>query len=173
MICKKKHFLKTSFVLFRTSAHFHKGAPPAGEKKYPPLPLRSRPAGGLERDQRAADADERRRVCLRRLGVLDAPELLTTFEGFGATLEVGLPFLRGAGIPLPAALTLSALDVDGGAINVRGRVTLEPIDYSELARLADELRAAAAAPPRTVTVDATTAEGDGGPPPPGRPALPA
>ena len=55
---------------------------------------------------------------------------------------MGLPFLRGAGIPLPAALTLSALDVDGGAINVRGRVTLEPIDYSELARLADELRAA-------------------------------
>ena len=108
-----------------------------------------------------------------RLVVLDSPELLSTFEGFGATLEVGLPFLRGAGIPLPAALTLSALDVDGGAINVRGRVTLEPIDYSELARLADELRAAAAAPPRTVTVDATTAEGDGGPPPPGRPALPA
>ena len=57
-----------------------------------------------------------------RLVVLDSPELLSTFEGFGATLEEGLPFLRGAGIPLPAALTLSALDVDGGAINVRGRV---------------------------------------------------
>ena len=87
-------------------------------------------------------------------------------------LEVGLPFLRGAGIPLPAALTLSALDVDGGAINVRGRVTLEPIDYSELAR---PPTSCAPPPPRRldVTVDATTAEGDGGPPPPGRPALPA
>ena len=104
-----------------------------------------------------------------RLVVLDSPELRRPSRD-GATLEVGLPFLRGAGIPLPAALTLSALDVDGGAINVRGRVTLEPIDYLELASLADELRAAAAAPPRTVTVDATTAEGAAGRRRRGRPA---
>merc|ERR1719409_213845 len=43
--------------------------------------------------------------------VLDLPELLSSFEGFGAKVELGIPFLRAAGIPLPEALSLTSLSI--------------------------------------------------------------
>ena len=67
-----------------------------------------------------------------RLLVLDRPELLSSFEGFGAKLEVGLPFLRAAGLPLPDDLKLTSLRVDEGAIACDGELTLRPIDYDAL-----------------------------------------
>lgn len=55
----------------------------------------------------------------QRLILLDLPELVSSFEGFGAKLEVGLPFLRAAGIPLPDNVTIERLVVDDGAVKVR------------------------------------------------------
>ena len=69
-------------------------------------------------------------------------------------LEVGLPFLRGAGIPLPAGLTLEQLAVLDGAVTARGSVTLEPLDYSALLEQAQQIQADFAAPAATsATVD--------------------
>ena len=75
--------------------------------------------------------------------VLDRPELVSSFEGFGAKLEVGLPFLRAAGIPLPDDLKLTGLRVDDGAILCDGELTLRPIDYDELLSIATAAAASA------------------------------
>jgi len=86
--------------------------------------------------------------------VLDLPELISTFEGFGAKLEVGLPFLRAAGIPLPECLRLSSLVTDNGALVCEGAIELQPIDYDlALRQLQDIASAAAAAEPNAVTVE--------------------
>lgn len=69
---------------------------------------------------------------LERLVVLDRPELLSAFEGWGARLEVGLPFLRGAGLPLPEGLSLEALDVAEGLVIARGTLQIQPVDYAQL-----------------------------------------
>lgn len=91
---------------------------------------------------------------VERMVVLSRSELLSTFEGLGARLEVGLPFLRGAGIPLPAGLTLEQLAVLDGAVTARGSVTLEPLDYSALLEQAQQIQADFAAPAATsATVD--------------------
>jgi hypothetical protein len=91
-----------------------------------------------------------------RLLLLDAPELVSTFEGFGAKVEMGLPFLRAAGIPLPPDVTLSKIVVDEGAIVCTGAVVLRPIDYARaldtLSELADAY-AARSPPPDAVAVD--------------------
>jgi len=104
--------------------------------------------------------------------VLDSPELLSSFEGFGAKLEVGLPFLRAAGLPLPQPLSLTKLVVDDGAILVEGSLLLEPVDYNDLQQTLAELREAAAQnPPTAVVVDATPEAGRTPPPPPPPPGL--
>lgn len=54
----------------------------------------------------------------QRLVLLDRPELMSSFEGFGAKLEVGLPFLRAAGIPLPDAISIDRILVRDGAVQV-------------------------------------------------------
>ena len=106
---------------------------------------------------------------IERLLVLDMPELLSTFEGFGAKLEVGLPFLRGAAIPLPELLELSSFEVDDGAIVATGSLTLPPLDYDDLASTINELQNAAArqSAPQTITVPARGEEEE--PPPPALP----
>jgi hypothetical protein len=80
--------------------------------------------------------------------VLDFPELISTFEGFGAKLEFGLPFLRAAGIPLPKGLTLGTVSCDDGVLFCAGALELQPIDYDaallQLQELAAEAAAAAA-----------------------------
>ena len=122
-----------------------------------------------------------------RMLVLDAPELISTFEGFGAKLEVGLPFLRGAGVPLPDGLRLNALRVEDGAVSADGTIEIRPLDYDELARELNDLAAAAAAAqrqqppaPSAVAVDVdggafdvdATSEDDTPPGAPSRGALP-
>jgi len=52
----------------------------------------------------------------QRLILLDKPELVSSFEGFGAKVEVGLPFLRAAGIPLPDAVSIDRITVEDGAM---------------------------------------------------------
>ena len=64
--------------------------------------------------------------------ILDSPELVSSFEGFGAKVEVGLPFLRAAGVPLPPDVRLTSLVVSDGAIACRGTVTLRPVDYQSI-----------------------------------------
>jgi len=97
----------------------------------------------------------------QRLILLDKPELVSSFEGFGAKVEVGLPFLRAAGIPLPDAVSIDRITVEDGAMQVDGTVRLQPIDYQELARstqrLREELQDAAAQQPVTVDVESSPA----------------
>lgn len=107
---------------------------------------------------------------VERLIVLRSPELLSTFEGLGAKVEVGLPFLRGAGVPLPDGLDVESLRVEDGAITARGTFQLRPIDYQ---RILDDARAfeqtAARRPPTATTVDAeafVVDDNDGPPAPP-------
>ena len=64
--------------------------------------------------------------------VLDRPELVSSFEGFGAKVEVGLPFLRAAGVPLPPDVRLERVTVSDGAIRCDGTFVLRPIDYEGL-----------------------------------------
>ena len=64
--------------------------------------------------------------------VLDRPELVSSFEGFGAKVEVGLPFLRAAGVPLPPDVNLKQVTVSDGAIRLDGNFVLRPIDYEGL-----------------------------------------
>ena len=86
--------------------------------------------------------------------LLDSPELISSFEGFGAKIELGLPFLRGAGIPLPEPLRLSSIVVDNGGIDVAGAVVLQPINYADIATYLDELqRAAQATTPQAVATE--------------------
>ena len=73
-----------------------------------------------------------------RLVVLDRPELVSSFEGFGAKVEVGLPFLRAAGVPLPADVALRSLIVDDGALRLRGAATIRPVDYEEIVAAAQQ-----------------------------------
>ena len=80
-----------------------------------------------------------------RLVVLDRPELLSSFEGFGAKVEVGLPFLRAAGVPLPDDISLSSLVVDGGSIMLEGKLTIRPVDYDSLLASAQAAAASASA----------------------------
>lgn len=94
-----------------------------------------------------------------RLLVLDRPELLSSFEGFGAKLEVGLPFLRAAGVPLPEDLRLTSLSVDEGAISCDGELTLRPVDYDALLAA---VRAATAAPPPQASASASQRPRGGG-----------
>lgn len=77
--------------------------------------------------------------------VLDTPELISTFEGFGARLEFGLPFLRAAGIPLPNAIDLRSVECDDGALTCEGAIELQPIDYEQALLQLQELAAEAAA----------------------------
>ena len=77
--------------------------------------------------------------------VLDFPELISTFEGFGAKLEFGLPFLRAAGLPLPKGLTLSTVSCDEGVLFCAGALELQPIDYDVALLQLQELAAEAAA----------------------------
>lgn len=91
---------------------------------------------------------------LNNMVLLDSPELISSFEGFGAKIELGLPFLRGAGIPLPNALRLSSVLVDNGGIDVSGAVALQPIDYADLSASLEELqRTAQATPPQAVATE--------------------
>ncbi|KAL3918836.1 MAG: hypothetical protein SGPRY_005858 [Prymnesium sp.] len=114
----------------------------------------------------------------QRLVLLDRPELMSSFEGFGAKLEVGLPFLRAAGIPLPDAISIDRILVRDGAVQVsqvaatagfatqiraeRCVVPVKPIDYEDLARslqrLQDEVQQAASQQPVTVDVEASSEE---------------
>ena len=114
--------------------------------------------------------------------VLDKPELLSSFEGFGAKVELGLPFLRAAGVPLPPDVSIRNLRVDDGAILVEGSYLLKPIDYEALIAIASaaaqELQEASRSgefsrtPPDAVAVDVeATAEPEEPPPSVGR--LPA
>jgi len=64
--------------------------------------------------------------------ILDSPKLLSTFEGFGAKVEVGLPFLRAAGVPLPRDVTLRALTVDSAGLTIEGAYIVKPLDYDAL-----------------------------------------
>lgn len=86
-----------------------------------------------------------------RLLVLDRPELVSCFEGFGAKLEVGLPFLSAAGIPLPEDVALTSLRVADGSITCDGQLTLRPLDYDELLSTAAAAAAAAAPPPASAS----------------------
>tara|TARA_B110001452_G_scaffold264495_1_gene267586 strand:- start:195 stop:1349 length:1155 start_codon:yes stop_codon:yes gene_type:complete len=91
---------------------------------------------------------------LSNMVLLDSPELISSFEGFGAKIELGLPFLRGAGIPLPEPLRLSSIVVDDGAVDVAGAVALQPINYADIAAYLDELqRAAQATTPQAVPTE--------------------
>ena len=47
-------------------------------------------------------------------------------------MELGLPFLRAAGVPLPPDVSIRNLRVDDGAILVEGSYKLKPIDYEAL-----------------------------------------
>eukprot|EP00908_Phaeocystis_cordata_P020345 Transcript_32011.p1 GENE.Transcript_32011~~Transcript_32011.p1 ORF type:complete len:383 (-),score=124.97 Transcript_32011:202-1350(-) len=85
--------------------------------------------------------------------LLVSPELVSSFEGFGAKVELGLPFLRGAGIPVPEPLRLRSLLVDNGGIDVRGSVVLQPIDYADLASALSDLQEAAQSTPQAVSAD--------------------
>lgn len=116
--------------------------------------------------------------------VLDRPELVSSFEGFGAKVEVGLPFLRAAGVPLPPDVKLTRVSVADGAVLCEGTFTLRPVDYDALLAAAAaaaqdlaELQERTAATPRweggdavSVDVEATT---DDPPTPPTAGALPA
>jgi len=107
---------------------------------------------------------------VERLIVLQSPELVSTFEGFGARLEVGLPFLRGAGIPLPEGLNIASLEVEDGAISATGTLELRPIDYATiLAEVQAFQEAAERRAPTATTVDAEAVADDEPPsaPPPG------
>ena len=84
---------------------------------------------------------------------LDRPELVSSFEGFGAKVELGLPFLRGAAIPVPKPLRLRSLVVDNGGIGVEGLVELQPIDYADLASALQELQDAAQNTPQAVPTE--------------------
>lgn len=68
--------------------------------------------------------------------VLDRPELVSSFEGFGAKVELGLPFLRAAGVPLPPDVRLTRVVAADGAIVCDGGFTLRPIDYDGLVAIA-------------------------------------
>jgi len=85
--------------------------------------------------------------------LLDSPELVSSFEGFGAKIELGLPFLRGAGIPVPEPLRLSSLVVDNGGVAIEGTVDLQPIDYADLASALSDLQEAAQNTPQAVPAD--------------------
>lgn len=85
--------------------------------------------------------------------LLVSPELVSSFEGFGAKVELGLPFLRGAGIPVPAPLRLSELVIDNGGIAVKGLFDLQPIDYDDLASALSDLQDAARNTPQAVPAD--------------------
>jgi hypothetical protein len=85
--------------------------------------------------------------------LLDRPELVSSFEGFGAKVELGLPFLRGAAIPVPKPLRLGSLVVDNGGIGVEGLVELQPIDYADLASALQELQDAAQNTPQAVPTE--------------------
>ena len=95
----------------------------------------------------------------QKLVVLDRPELVSAFEGFGAKVEVGLPFLRAAGVPLPPDVALTSLAVSSGEVTLEGELTVRPIDYETILATATELANAAAqasqerAPPDAVAVD--------------------
>ena len=84
---------------------------------------------------------------------LDSPELVSSFQGFGAKIELGLPFMRGAAIPVPKPLRLRSLVVDNGGIAVEGLVDLQPIDYADLASALQELQDAAQNTPQAVSTD--------------------
>jgi len=77
--------------------------------------------------------------------VLDTPELISTFEGFGARLEFGLPFMRAAGVPLPAGILLQSVVCNDGALTCEGTIQLQPIDYDAALLQIQELAAEAAA----------------------------
>lgn len=98
--------------------------------------------------------------------LLVSPELVSSFEGFGAKLELGLPFLRGAGIPVPEPLRLSSLVIDNGGVAIRGTVDLQPIDYADLASALQDLQAAAqnpqAVPSEPGVVDVQSTDGSEG-----------
>jgi len=103
---------------------------------------------------------------VEKLIVLQSPELISTFEGLGAKLEVGLPFLRGAGIPLPQWLDIDSLKVEDGSICASGTVRIQPINYEKLAaELQEYQRSADGRPPAATTVDAdaVVADDDDGP----------
>lgn len=81
--------------------------------------------------------------------------------------QVGLPFLRGAAIPLPERFELGSLQVDDSAIVAQGTLTVPPLDYDDLAsQISEFLNAAAQQTPQTITVPAR----ESGPPPPPPPA---
>lgn len=85
---------------------------------------------------------------------LGSPELVSSFEGFGAKVELGLPFLRGAAIPLPDFLRLKRLQVESGLIRAEGEVVIQPLDYTDLSRTVDEFRSGfQAAEPQSVILD--------------------
>ena len=97
-------------------------------------------------------------------------------------MELGLPFLRAAGVPLPPDVSIRNLRVDDGAILVEGSYLLKPIDYEALIAIASaaaqELQEASRSgefsrtPPDAVAVDVeATAEPEEPPPSVGR--LPA
>ena len=73
-------------------------------------------------------------------------------RGF-AKVELGLPFMRGAGIPVPPPLRLSSLVVDNGGIEAQGAVLLQPIDYADLASALSDLQESARATPQAVSAD--------------------
>ena len=90
---------------------------------------------------------------------VDRPELVSSFEGFGAKVEIGLPFLRAAGVPLPPDVKLTRVTVADGAVLCEGAFTLRPIDYDAL------LTTAAAAAQELQDMqqrDATTPRWEGG-----------
>ena len=118
-----------------------------------PTPLCSSPRQVLQADAEATAADGsvrslqgmRVRTYVRLsqgMILLVSPELVSSFEGFGAKLELGLPFLRGAGIPVPEPLRLSSLVIDNGGVAIRGTVDLQPIDYADLASALQDLQKA-------------------------------
>jgi len=114
--------------------------------------------------------------------VLDSPELVSSFEGFGAKVELGLPFLRAAGVPLPPDVSITRLHVDDGAVSIEGTFTLRPIDYDALLAIANaaaqELQQTSASgaqqrrPPEAVAVDVEVTGGADDEPPPTARRLP-
>jgi hypothetical protein len=94
----------------------------------------------------------------RRLLVLDRPELLSTVEGFGAKVEVGLPFLLAAGVPLPEDVALTEIAVEDGALRCEGELTIQPVDYGIILDAANAAAAAAAQEPRRPPPSAVTVE---------------
>jgi hypothetical protein len=88
---------------------------------------------------------------------------MCVLAGFGARLEVGLPFLRAAAVPLPSDLCISKLRVDDGSVLAEGSYTLRPIDYDAVlataAAVAQEVQQARPPPDAVaVDVDATSDE---------------